>query len=265
MNASMKAQQPGPAEIYDRFFVPALFRHWAPVVADAAEVQPNQKVLDLACGTGVLACELADRLPGCELLGADPSDEMLNVARGKNAAIQWCNARAESLPFKDGAFDAVVSQFGFMFFDEPVTALKEIIRVLRPEGRLTIAVCDAIDHSPGYAVLAELLHRLFGVSVSDAFRAPFRCGDKAHLEALCAQAGIYNARVTRHDGNVQFPSIASLVSTERACAWTLGGILNDDQFDQLLMAAEESLQPFVNSDDQVCFNMPALIITAGRE
>lgn len=253
-----------PAEIYDELFVPALFRPWSDVVADAARVGPGQRVLDVACGTGVLACTVAGRV-GCEgaVVGVDANAQMLAVARRKPGRIEWIEGRAEALPCADADFDAVVSQFGLMFFDDRRAALCEMMRVLRPDGRLAVAVCDALDHSPGYAALAALLQRLFGARVADALRAPFALGDEAQLRLLCAQAGLAHAEIARHLGTVRFASIEALVSTERACAWTLGGLLDDDQFERLLAESRGVLRPFVQ-DGAVAFAMPALLITAPK-
>lgn len=253
-----------PAEVYEEFFVPALFRQWGKVMADVAEISEGQHVLDVACGTGVLACAAAERVGNASVAAVDPNDDMLAVARRKNAHIDWKNGCAESIPFQDTSFDRVVSQFGLMFFEDRVAGLREMQRVLRPGGRLVVAVCDALDHSPGYSVLAELLDRLFGHSVADSFRAPFAIGDPTELLSMYEKAGILNASVQRADGTVRFQSIADLVSTERACVWTLGGLLDDKQFDRLLVAAEESLRPFVTASGAVEFVMPALIITASK-
>jgi ubiquinone/menaquinone biosynthesis C-methylase UbiE len=253
------------AEVYDKAFVPALFAQWGPIVTEVAGVARGDRVLDVATGTGVLACAAA-KVVGAQgrVVGVDCSGEMLAVARRKSQQVRWVEGRAEALPFDDASFDRVVSQFALMLFDDRVASLREAKRVLRPGGGLTVAVCGALDHSPGYAVLAELLHRLFGHAVAEAFRAPFALGDRRALRSLFAEAGLDGARVARHDGTVRFGSIADLVSTERACVFTLGGLLDDAQFERLLEAANESLQPFVQPDGTVAFAMPALLVTATK-
>jgi SAM-dependent methyltransferase len=254
-----------PAEVYDEMFVPALFQQWGPIVADAARIGPGESVLDVACGTGVLACAALDRV-GSQgaVAGLDPNPDMLTVARRKSTRIEWREGRAESLPFPDESFDAVVSQFGLMFFDDRPAALRDMMRVLRPNGRMAVAVCDALEHSPGYAALANLLQRLFGARIADAFRAPFVLGDPDRLLSICAVAGIADAKVARHNGSVRFASIKSLISTERACVLTLGGMLDETQFAELLKEAEQALRPFVGGAGAIAFEMPALIVTARK-
>jgi ubiquinone/menaquinone biosynthesis C-methylase UbiE len=254
-----------PADVYDEMFVPALFAQFGPVVAAAAGVEPGERVLDVACGTGALTLAVAERVgPGGSVVGLDANPEMLAVARRKPAPIEWVEGTAEALPLPDRSFDAVVSQFGFMFFQDGTAALREMMRVLRPGGRLAIAVCDAVDNSPGYSAFAKLLDRLFGKPVGDAFRAPFGLGDPERLLEMSREAGIPDAGVMKHNGKVSFRSIAALVSTERACVWTLGGVLDDDQFARLLKEAGTSLTQFVAADGSVVFDMPALILTARK-
>lgn len=252
-----------PARIYDQLFVPALFGPWGDALCDEADVRPGHAVLDVACGTGALATAASRRIGGRgRVVGLDANPEMLAVAREKADAVTWHEGRAEDLPFADATFDRVLSQFGLMFFDDPAQALRHMTRVLRPDGRLTVAVCDAIDHSPGYSVFTELLHRLFGGEVADGFRAPFRLGDRDRLLGIAREADLESVHVRRRDGSVRFASAAAMVSAERACAWTLGGILDEEQFHRLIAASEESLAPFTRDDGTLEFVMPALILEA---
>ncbi len=254
-----------PAKIYDEKFVPALFGQWGPIVSEAAGLAAGQRVLDVACGTGALTLAAAAIVgPEGRVAGLDANPEMLAVAREKSQTIDWRKGRAENLPFEDASFDAAVSQFGLMFFDDRPRALSEMMRVLKPGGRLAVAVCGAVERSPGYAAFAKLLDRLFGEEVGNAFRAPFVLGDADDLLRIAATAGIDGIAVQERNGIVRFQSIAELVATERACVWTLGGILDQEQFDLLLRESEQVLQPFADGNGLVTFDMPALILTARK-
>lgn len=253
------------AEVYEDFFVPALFQQWPPRVAEAARIQPGQRVLDVACGTGILA-RTAAGLVGAEgsVVGLDINEGMLAVARRKAPSIEWRLAPAEAMPFDSGSFDAVVSQFGLMFFEDRQVAIREMVRVLRPGGRLAVAVWAALESSPGYAALAELLQRLFGDQAADALRAPFVLGDTHTLHDLFASAGLPNAEITTHEGTAHFPSVRSWIYTDIK-GWTLADMIDDEQYALLLREAERGLQPFVDAQGAVSFNMPAHIVSATKK
>lgn len=263
MNVQQDVRQ--PAEVYDAQFVPALFAQWGPVVSAEAGVQKGDRVLDVACGTGALTLAAARIAgPSGSVVGLDANPEMLAVARRKPVQIEWQEGMAEALPFADSSFDAVVSQFGFMFFEDKPKALSEMMRVLKPNGRLAVAVCDAVENSPGYGAFALLLDRLFGKDVGGSFRAPFSLGDAGRLHEICSEAGLVGAEVVRRNGKVRFRSIDALVSTERACVWTLGGVLTAEQFERLMRESETVLKPFTVDGGAVEFDMPSLIIKARK-
>jgi len=263
MSRSETGQVTGDAaEVYEDYFVPALFREWAPRVATVARVQDGQRVLDVACGTGVLAREVCQRVgPSGTVVGIDINEGMLTVARRKTPLIDWRQGRAEALPFGDDSFDAVVSQFGLMFFENRHAALQEMMRVLRPGGHLAVAVWDAIEHAPGYASLTRLLQTLFGEQVAQVLRAPFVLGDRERLVALLMEAGLVQARVETQQGTARFPSIGSWIHTDIR-GWTLADRLDDGQLDLLLREAEKALRSFTTPDGAVAFAAPAHIVTA---
>jgi ubiquinone/menaquinone biosynthesis C-methylase UbiE len=249
------------AEIYDSFFVPALFQEWAGRVADAARLGPGDRVLDVACGTGVVTLEAARRVaPSGAVIGLDVNEGMLAVARRKAPQLEWRHGRAEALPFETGVFDALTSQFALMFFEDRPKALGEMRRVLKPGGRLAVAVWDAADRTPGYAAVIALLERLFGRQVADALRAPFVLGDPAALRGLFASAGLREVEIRTLEGTAHFPSIQAWMYTDIK-GWTLADMVDDAQFTRLLEEAEKALRPFVRADGSVAFAAPAHIAT----
>ena len=250
------------AEVYDEFFVPALFQEWASRVADIAQVQPGQHVLDVACGTGVLAREAANRVGASgSVTGLDLNKGMLDVAKRKSPNIKWQHGAAEALPFGENSFDVVVSQFGLMFFEDPRQALREMRRVLRSGSRMSVAVCGSIESFQGYPELAGLLRRLFGDWAADALQAPFIFGDPQKLLSLFSEAGIDKPDLTTINGRAKFPSISSWLFTEIR-GWLLADKLDDSQFELLLNEAQDVLRSFITPEGTVSLIAPAHIVTA---
>jgi SAM-dependent methyltransferase len=252
------------AEAYETFFVPALFAEWAPRVVDAAGVAPGHRVLDVACGTGVLAREVHSRVTASgtgAVVGLDPAPGMLEVARRREPAIEWHAGVAEDLPFPDGSFDVVVSQFGLMFFPDRAGALREMRRVLKPGGAIAVAVWDSLDNTPAYAAEVALLERLAGNEAADALRAPFVLGDTEELGTLFESAGLAQPEILSHAGAGRFPSIRAMVEGDlRGWLPVMGVHLPEEIIQQILEAAETELQPFLAENGTVLFDSPAHIV-----
>lgn len=252
------------AETYDKLFLPAIFNEWAPRVADFAGLEAGMRVLDVACGTGVLSLVTAEFVrPGGSVVGLDLNPGMLEVAMRKAPHIDWHEAPAEAIPFADATFDAVVSQFGLMFFQDKTLAIQEMMRVLRPGGNLAIAVWDSLENVTGYAGITRLLSRLFGDSAAESLRAPYSLGDTQDLSALFSDADVPRVKITTVEGKARFPSIRYWMEADIR-GWTLADILDDEQFELLVSEAENDLSPFVTTDGSVLFSSPAHIITTTK-
>jgi ubiquinone/menaquinone biosynthesis C-methylase UbiE len=248
------------AEIYDAFFVPALFGDWAEPLCDAAGIAPGARVVDIACGTGATTrAAQSAAFPGGDVSGLDRNDGMLSVAHARSPGIAFIEGRAEALPFPDREFDVVLCQFGLMFFDDRAAALNEMRRVLRDGGRVALSVWGTVETSPGYARMIALLDRLFGREVADALRAPFVLGEKSELRAVLAEGGMRDAEVITRTGMARFASISEWVRMD-VRGWTLSDMIDDDQFAALSAAAEREFRDLVSTGGPVSFPAPAHIV-----
>lgn len=244
------ADEIAAAEAYESLFVPALFGEWAPRIADAAAIRPGARVLDVACGTGVLAREAAARVgPSGRVVGVDPGRGMLAVGLRLAPAIEWVCGTAESLPFEDGSFDTVASQFGLMVFADPVAGLRQMRRVLADGGRLVTAVWSGADAMPAYAAEIELLERLAGRAAADALRVPFSLGERERLLGIFAAAGMPDVEVTTLRGTGRFAGPRAMVEADlRGWLPVLGVSVPEATIARILDEAERVLSPHVAGD-----------------
>jgi ubiquinone/menaquinone biosynthesis C-methylase UbiE len=254
------------AETYESLFIPALFAEWAPRIVAAAQIRGGERVLDVACGTGVAAREALRLVAhGGSVAGVDSNGGMLEVARRLAPRVDWRQAAAEALPFGDGAFDVVLCQFGLMFFSDRTMALREMMRVLVPGGRVAILVWDQIDQAPAFATLAALLKQSAGQRAADALHAPFNLGDRSRLLETFAAAQIPSVAITTYRGKARYPSVRSLVEAElRGWLPVMGVDLSEDQIQSVLVASETALRPLAGAGGELCFDMSAHLATATR-
>ena len=203
------------AEIYETRFVPAVFAAWAPYLVEVADVRPGQVVLDVACGTGIVA-RTARPLVGSagRVVGVDLNEAMLTVARRVAPGIEWRQGDVASLPFAAGSFDVVLCQMALMFFPDRPRALRELARVVAPGGTVAVCVPAALADQPAYGPLVEAAVRIAGPEAASLLGAYWVCGDLDRLTGELRAAGLeVSAALTRTNG-ARYPSADEAVATE---------------------------------------------------
>ena len=212
-SVSFKQYGGNAAENYERYFVPTIGTAFATALLDAAGLHQGERVLDIACGTGVVTRLAAERVgPNATVAGVDLNQGMLAIARSVTsslAAIDWHEANAESLPLADGSFDVVLSSLGLQFVADKSAALREMQRVLAPGGRLAIATVGPT--APLFAVLEQALARHVKQEVGAFVRAVFSLHDAQQLESLTSDAGFRDVKVRSSVLSVALPDPADFL------------------------------------------------------
>jgi ubiquinone/menaquinone biosynthesis C-methylase UbiE len=202
-----------PAENYQRFFVPSIGAPVADDLIGVAGLQPGERVLDVACGTGVVTRLAADRVGGGgAVAGLDVNPGMLAVARSEtplDISIDWYQASAESMPLPDEAFDVVLCQMGLQFVPDKVAALREMRRVLDTDGRVFVTV-------PGpkpltFAIMTNALARHLGPKAASFVDLVFSLHDTDELTELMRSAGFREVDVQAKARTLRLPAPADFL------------------------------------------------------
>jgi SAM-dependent methyltransferase len=229
------AAHPTPAQLYESYFVPAMFAPWAELLVRECGVGPGDQVLDVACGTGIVA-RIAARTVGSagRVAALDMNKAMLDVARNADASlpIEWHEGSALQLPFGDSEFDFVLCQHGLQFFPDRAKAVSEMRRVLRTGGRAAVLVLQELARHPVFErIMGSLAGRLqrplaefavpFALADVEALRRPFvalfrdvQVGTVS-IEARFAQPARF-VDLAVMSSAAAVPAFAQLATTDRA-------------------------------------------------
>lgn len=251
---------------YEGLFVPALFSAWTKHVVEAAGISEGNHVLDVACGSGVLARH-ARAIAGAQgrVVGLDPAAGMIAAAAEAGPGIEWVQAAAEAIPFSDTTFDAVISQFGMMFFGDKERALSEMLRVVKPGGTLAVAVWDSIANNPAYGDISTFIEEHLGPAAGDALRLPFCLGNAGAVVALVENAGFTDAILTTPAEEARFPNPRTIVEADLRGWLPLFGITPDEStIASILDESDSRLAKYTAASGEAAFAVSAHIIAARK-
>jgi len=247
-HAVVSAASANPAENYERYFVPAIGAPCAADLVETAAPRPGERVLDVACGTGVVARLAAARVgPGGMVAGLDINPAMLAVAGAAKQVpvdMEWHQASIESMPLEDGTFDVVLCQFGIQFVEDIPAALGEIRRVLAPGGRFVVNLPGPTP--PPFAAADDAFGRHIGEGAAGFLRAVFSLHDSKQVDSLLADAGFRNIVIDRVVKVLQLPAPAEFL-WQYVLSTPLAPVVSqasDESRDALEREVVEAWQPY---------------------
>ena len=206
----------GP-ETYEKYIVPTWMADLVPGLLEAGGVGPETRVLDAACGTGIVARKVAALAgPGGRIAALDANGGMLRVARQcagveGAASVEWYQEDIRRMPFPDNEFDTVLCQQGLQFFPDRGGALREMRRVLTPGGRLALSVWGRAEESPHVPVICETFSQYLGEESTAIFRVACSLSARAALHGLVEDAGFSEIRIRAVVLTARHPSLAELL------------------------------------------------------
>jgi ubiquinone/menaquinone biosynthesis C-methylase UbiE len=254
-------------EFYDRYLGPVLFEPYARDLASRLPVRSGLRVLETACGTGIVTRHLREALPDdATLVATDLNEAMIDYARAAVSAdgITWQQADAQTLPFDDGSFDVVVCAFGVMFLPDKVQGFREARRVLAPGGLLLANAWHSLEDVPAAGAIHRYVGELFPDDPPRFVKTPYGYYDHERIRADLAEAGW--EKVQLDDVRIESESPSALdFATGLAQGTPLVGQLTERGADatEVSRALVDRLQP-IGGDEPFKATLAATVISAAR-
>ncbi len=190
----------GP-EAYERYIVPTFSRVWARDMVARAQLNKGDRILDLACGTGIVARHVLEHLDNaCQVTGTDVNAAVLKKAREicspDSGPVIWQQSDAVNLPFPDRDFNVVLCQQGLQYFSDRPRTLREVARVLVNGGRAYFSVWRSLKYFPFYTALHAALDTYVSSNAADMLASAFTLGNPDEIRTLLEQSGFEEINIS---------------------------------------------------------------------
>jgi ubiquinone/menaquinone biosynthesis C-methylase UbiE len=257
------------AELYERYPARYILGPWAPLLVDAGRLAAGERVLDVACGTGVVARAAAKRVgPNGRVVGVDLNPGMIAVARSlratSDAPIEWLERSALDLRLENASFDVVLCQQGLQFFPDKAVALQEMHRVLDHSGRLALSVWNSNSIGVYTGAVSAALVQFASHEVAAQFTASRRAPTAGELQRLAAEADFSAVEVSVIRINVHLPRIDKFVLDHLASTPVAAAIdaLDAQARDKIGTSVMERLQRYTDEDGGITYPEETCVLTA---
>lgn len=204
---------------YEEYLVPGFFKPWAEKLVSLAEPAPDSTILDIACGTGIVARTAANEVGSdARVTGIDINREMLGKAsemsEKSGLEVEWQQGDAIRLPFEDNRFDRIFCQQAMQFFTDPHKALMEMQRVMKSDGTLALNILRPIAYNPAYKILADCLDEHAGEHAANMMRSPFPSWNQEMLRNMVNDAGFKKTHIQLEIISMRYPSPEEFLKRE---------------------------------------------------
>lgn len=252
------------AQQYHLSFVPLTNQMIDPLL-NAVDAKAGTKLLDIATGIGYVAGEAAQRQ--CQVIGLDFSEAMLAKAKDLYPHVEWRQGSAESLPFGDAEFDAVVMNFGILHLAEPQRAINEAFRVLRPFGKFAFTMWDVLEKSIGLKLMYEAIQHYADLDISLPDGPPFfYFSQPENSIGALNQAGFLNPLVQYYSLNWKLANADELFDAFYQGTARTGGLLrrqSQQNIAQMRQAIRQTTQAYFQ-ENQLVLPMSALVVSGEK-
>lgn len=240
-------------KLRERYSVRYFIRPWAPGLIALAALKPGERVLDVACGTGLVARLAAPEVgPTGQVTGLDINENMLAVARSlpppPGASVTWVEGDAGAMDFPDASFDVILCQQGLQFFPHKAAALREMHRVLVPGGRVLLSVWKS--EGPYNVAVAQALELHAGVETATKYRASRMVPNAEALQHLFGDAGFRAVHIRPSAMTIRLPALDSFVLGHLSGGTVASAVaaLSEDQRAALAKQVKLALRPYADGD-----------------
>ncbi|REL39192.1 methyltransferase domain-containing protein [Rhodohalobacter sp. SW132] len=255
---------------YEEYLVPGFFKPWAEKLVTLSSPAPGSTILDVACGTGIVARTAAAKAGNdTGVTGLDINPQMLNkaseMAEKEGLEIEWKQGDAGQLPFENNRFDHLFCQQAMQFFPEPQQVLLEMQRVLKPRGTLALNILRSIHFNPAYKILADELEEHAGETAGTMMRSPFPDWNQKTIRNMVSEAGFVDLQIHLDIISMLYPSPEEFLRREAASSPLAEEIetMDSERRKKLVTDLNRSLESY--TDDQgVVFPMETFMIIAHK-
>lgn len=260
-----------PAQMYEKYIVQSTFVPWTPILIDLAKPQPGEHVLDMACGTGIVARHLAPIIgKKGKIVGVDISPSMLQVAqtiaKKQGLEAEWIEAKGENTGLPDHSFDLIICQQGLQFFSDRKAGVKEMLRVLKPRGRAVVSVWTSLENHQIWEAVCRSESKHLNIPLSQV-STPWTMGNAKELNILFENAGFKEIEIKTETELVRYPSADTFIELSLAAAVAMMPHLAQDEAKKanLIEATKKDTEHILqeyNTANGLIFPMQSNIVVA---